>query len=160
MKEAHALNGVADFHRAFHVPVLKEPTVPDAARCELRISLLQEELDELKEAIEAKDLVGIADAFCDIQYVLSGAILEFGLGEKFAELFAEVQRSNMSKVCETFEIAEETVAYYKNERNTDGYIKEQAGQFLVYRTADNKVLKSVKYSPADLASILQADRVI
>jgi predicted HAD superfamily Cof-like phosphohydrolase len=157
MKEAQALNGVAEFHRAFHVPVLDEPTIPDPARCELRISLLQEEVDELKEAIEAKDIVAIADAFCDIQYVLSGAILEFGLGEKFADLFAEVQRSNMSKICETRDVAEETVTYYKTERNTDGYIHEQGGQYLVYRKADNKVLKSVNYSPADLESILQQE---
>jgi len=155
MKEAQALNGVADFHRTFHVPVLDKPTIPDAGRCELRVSLLQEELDELKEAIEAKDLVAITDAFCDLQYVLSGAILEFGLGEKFADLFAEVQRSNISKVCETREVAEETVVYYQNERDTEGYIKEEGDRFLVYRTADHKVLKSVNYSPADLQSILE-----
>jgi predicted HAD superfamily Cof-like phosphohydrolase len=154
MKEAQALNGVADFHRAFRLPVLDEPRVPDPDRCALRINLLQEELDELKEAIEAKDIVAVADAFCDLQYVLSGAILEFGLGSKFADLFAEVQRSNMSKVCETREVAEETITYYKEEKDTEGYITSQGNQYLVYRASDHKVLKSVKYSPADLESIL------
>ena len=43
-------------------------------------NILQEELNELKQAIDDNDLVEIADALCDIQYVLSGAILEFGLG--------------------------------------------------------------------------------
>ncbi|HLF65535.1 MAG TPA: nucleoside triphosphate pyrophosphohydrolase family protein [Saprospiraceae bacterium] len=157
MKEAQALNGVADFHSAFRLPILDEPTVPDTDRCALRINLLQEELDELKEAIAAKDIVAVADAFCDLQYVLSGAILEFGLGEKFADLFAEVQRSNMSKVCETREVAEETVVYYKEAKNTEGYITEQGNQYLVYRASDHKVLKSVKYSPADLDSILTQD---
>jgi predicted HAD superfamily Cof-like phosphohydrolase len=42
--------------------------------------------------------VEIADALCDLQYVLSGAILEFGFGGKFKSLFEEVHRSNMSKV--------------------------------------------------------------
>lgn len=155
MKEAQALNGVAEFHRAFNLPVLESPRVPDAERCALRVNLLQEELDELKEAIEAGDIVAAADAFCDLQYVLSGAILEFGLGEKFADLFAEVQRSNMSKVCESREVAEETVHYYKSEKDTEGYITERDRQYLVYRASDHKVLKSVKYSPADLESILQ-----
>lgn len=40
----------------------------------------------------------VADALADIQYVLAGAVHEFGLGSKFAQLFNEVQRSNMSKV--------------------------------------------------------------
>ena len=154
MKEAQALNGVARFHRTFHLPVLEEPEIPSPERCALRINLLQEELDELKEAIEAKDLVAVADAFCDIQYVLSGAILEFGLGEKFADLFAEVQRSNMSKICESREVAEETIAYYKTTKDTEGYINQEEDVFLVYRTSDHKVLKSVNYSPADLRSIL------
>ena len=39
--------------------------------------LLPEELNELKQAIEDNDLVEIADALCDLQYVLSGAVLEF-----------------------------------------------------------------------------------
>ena len=159
MKEAQALNGVADFHRAFHVPVLDHPTIPDPDRCSLRINLLQEELDELKEAIAANDIVAVADALCDIQYVLSGAILEFGLGDKFADLFAEVQRSNMSKICETREVAEETVAYYQAERNTKGFITERNNQYLVYRVSDHKVLKSVRYSPADLESILVQQEV-
>jgi predicted HAD superfamily Cof-like phosphohydrolase len=154
MKEAEALNGVAEFHRTFNLPVLESPVIPSKERCALRINLLQEELDELREAIEADDIVAAADAFCDIQYVLSGAILEFGLGEKFAELFNEVQRSNMSKVCASRAVAEETVEYYKNEKDTEGYITERDNKFLVYRNTDHKVLKSVKYSPADLEAIL------
>ena len=64
----------------------------------------------MKEAIEQNDLVEVADALADIQYVLAGAVHEFGLGEKFADLFDEVQRSNMSKACKTREEAERTVA--------------------------------------------------
>jgi predicted HAD superfamily Cof-like phosphohydrolase len=157
MKEAEAPNGVARFHKAFHLPILDDPAIPPEDRCALRINLLQEELDELKEAIAEKDLVAAADAFCDIQYVLSGAILEFGLGEKFAELFAEVQRSNMSKICVTRDVAEKTVEYYKNEKDTEGYINAEDDVFLVYRTSDHKVLKSVNYSPADLEAILVQD---
>ena len=149
------INQVAAFHRCFQHPILPTPTIPAAARCELRIKLLQEELNELKEAIEQKDLVEIADALCDIQYVLSGAVLEFGLGAKFKTLFEEVQRSNMSKACRTKAEAEATVAHYKKEKRVDSYIKEVDGLFLVYRQGDDKTLKSIDYSPADLVSILK-----
>ncbi len=153
--EPTPLNDVAEFHRTFHLPVLEYPAIPGADRCALRINLLQEELDELKEAIEEKDITAIADALSDLQYVLSGAVLEFGLGGKFKELFEEVQRSNMSKVCADLATAEETVAFYKAKDGTEGFIRESHNGFLVYRTADKKVLKSVRYSPADLEKILK-----
>ena len=117
----------------------------------------QEELDELKEAIADKDITAVADALSDIQYVLSGAILEFGLGSKFKDLFEEVQRSNMSKVCADVQTAEETLQYYLDRDGTKGYIHESDSGFLVYRESDKKVLKSVKYSPADLEKILAED---
>jgi len=153
--EPHPLNDVAEFHSTFHLPILDTPQIPGADRSALRVNLLQEELDELKEAIEAKDITAVADALSDIQYVLSGAILEFGLAPKFKELFEEVQRSNMSKVCADKETAEKTVEFYQQKDGTQGFIEESHHGFLVYRTADKKVLKSVKYSPADLEKILE-----
>ena len=131
------------------------PTIPDEKRCELRIELISEELKELQEAIKNNDLVEISDALCDIQYVLSGAILEFGMGEKFVELFNEVQRSNMSKACKTLEEAKETIEYYKKQKKTDCFYEEKEGKFLIYRSSDRKTLKSIKYSPANLKSILE-----
>ncbi len=155
--EPSPLNDVAAFHRTFHLPVLDTPTIPDENRCALRINLLQEELDELKEAIAQNDITAVADALSDLQYVLSGAILEFGLGAKFKALFEEVQRSNMSKVCEDLVTAEETITFYKDKDGTQGFIEESHTGFLVYRTTDKKVLKSVRYSPADLERILKTE---
>ena len=155
IKEPQPLNDVAEFHRTFEMPVLEQPTIPNGKRCELRVNLLEEELEELKEAIEDNDLLEIADALCDIQYVLSGAILEFGLGTRFKDLFEEVQRSNMSKVCKTRVEAEATQAHYHKKDGTESVIVERAGEYLVYRKHDHKVLKSVNYSPADLNSILE-----
>lgn len=154
MDKIDPLNQVADFHTTFQHPILPTPQIPSEDRCKLRVSLIAEELDELKEAIANNDLVEVADALCDIQYVLSGAVLEFGLGEKFRELFEEVQRSNMSKACETEEEAKQTAEYYKNEKDTDAYYEERDGKWLVYRKGDNKTLKSINYSPADLKGIL------
>jgi predicted HAD superfamily Cof-like phosphohydrolase len=149
-----ALNQVAAFHRTFQHPILPEPTIPSPDRCKLRVALLQEELNEFQKAIADGDLVEVADALCDLQYVLAGAVLEFGLGDRFTTLFNEVQRSNMSKSCATREEAEATVEYYKNERGTEGYIREIEGVFLVFRQDDHKTLKSINYSPAQLAAIL------
>ncbi len=154
MKEPMALNDVAKFHETFNLPILDEPTIPSQDRCELRVNLLQEELDELKEAIADGDIIEIADALSDLQYVLSGAVLEFGLGGDFKALFDEVQRSNMSKVCVSMEEAETTLEYYRREKGEEGYIVEKEGGFLVYRKSDHKVFKSINYSPADLKSIL------
>ena len=154
MKEAQGLNMVAEFHTLFDAPILDTPQIPDKKRATLRVSLLQEELNELQEAIDNNDLVEVIDALADLQYVLSGAVLEFGLGEKFADVFAEVQRSNMSKACSSLKEAEATVEYYQNERNTEWYIVQKWDQYLVHRMEDNKILKSVNYSPADLNKFL------
>ncbi|MEM1359084.1 MAG: nucleoside triphosphate pyrophosphohydrolase family protein [Bacteroidota bacterium] len=153
MTSPNALADVAEFHRTFRLPVLDAPQIPDADRCRLRITLLQEELNELAEAIENNDLVEAADAFADLQYVLSGAILEFGLAGKFKSLFEEVHRSNMSKTCATRAEAEATVVHYQKQ-GQNGVIEASGDVFLVYRIDDRKVLKNVHYSPADLASML------
>jgi predicted HAD superfamily Cof-like phosphohydrolase len=154
-KEAKALNGVGAFHHLFDMPVHETPSIPSMERCKLRIALLEEELNELKEAIKNNDIKEAADAFCDLQYVLSGAIHEFGLGEIFSSMFEEVQRSNMSKACSSFDEALQTQEKYFKEKQVVSEIKEKENLFLVYRSEDGKVLKSVNYSPADLLQFLK-----
>jgi predicted HAD superfamily Cof-like phosphohydrolase len=136
------LSKVSEFHKTFDAPILESPQIPSDERCQLRVSLLQEELNELKQAIDDNDI--------DLQYVLSGAILEFGLGEKFDELFDEVQRSNMSKACSSIQEAIETISHYKKKDSTESSYKMIGEKCVVYRDSDNKVLKSINYSPADL----------
>lgn len=155
MEKIDALNQVAEFHKTFNAPILDKPQIPSKERCELRVSLLQEELNELKQAIEDHDIVEIADALCDLQYVLSGAVLEFGLGEKFVKLFNEVQRSNMSKACENEDQAKETVEFYK-EKGEASFYELSGEKFNVHRESDNKVLKNKYYSPADLKTIINS----
>lgn len=153
MEGIDSLNQVAEFHRTFKHPILETPQIPSEERARLRVALLAEELKELEVAILEKDIVEVADALCDLQYVLSGAVLEFGLGGKFRALFDEVQRSNMSKACNNIEEAEATVAHYEA-KGTSCYYKEDNGKYLVFRTSDNKTLKNINYSPADLVSII------
>lgn len=155
MKQPDTLNLVAEFHNTFKHPILSTPAIPSEDRCKLRVALIAEELKELEVAILQKDIVEVADALSDIQYVLAGAILEFGLGEKFSALFEEVQRSNMSKACVSEDEAKATVEHYKKKDGTECYYKEEGGKWLVYRTSDNKTIKSINYSPANLQGILK-----
>lgn len=157
--EPQGLNDVAKFHATFSLPVIDKPAIPSEDRCKLRVALIEEELNELKEALVNNDIVEAADALADIQYVLSGAILELGLGSIFKDLFDEVQRSNMSKTCATMEEAEATQEFYLQEKGVESYVEEKEHYFLVYRKEDGKVLKSVKYSPADLKSIVEKSLV-
>ena len=157
MPHPDALNQVAAFHRTFQHPIEPEPVIPSPERCRLRVNLLEEEVRELARAIADNDLTEIADALCDIQYVLSGAVLEFGLGEKFKALFDEVQRSNMSKSCKTREEAEATMKYYREERGMDSFMRKTDDHYLVFRSSDNKTLKSINYSPANLRKVLTED---
>ncbi|EOZ95987.1 putative secreted protein [Indibacter alkaliphilus LW1] len=154
MQDPNSLRAVAEFHKTFKHPVLSSPQIPDQKRCDLRVSLIAEELKELEEAIADKDIVEVADALCDIQYVLAGAILEFGLGDKFKELFDEVQRSNMSKACKSEEEAKATMSHYQSQ-GVDCFYEKEGEQYLVYRAEDRKTLKSIYYSPADLSGIIE-----
>lgn len=154
MADFNPLKQVAEFHDAFEHPNLVNPEIPDDKRCKLRYDLLHEELKELEEAIAQKDLRGIADALCDLQYVLSGAVLEFGLGTRFPALFNEVHRSNMSKACNTEEEATLTGNFYFEKDGTIAFHEERDGKFFVLRHPDRKILKSINYSPANLDPFL------
>lgn len=152
--EASSLNQVGEFHHLFQHPVHHIPQIPSPDRCQLRINLLTEELQELSLALQQRNLVEAADALCDLQYVLSGAIHELGLGPVFAELFAEVHDSNMSKACESLEIAEQTAMHYLQTRGEACTVEQVGNLFMVYRQSDRKTMKSIAYRPADLQGIL------
>ena len=87
---------VGDFMEAFGQQVELEPTWPDFNTRELRLDLIQEELDELAQAMEDRDMVQIADALTDLLYVVYGAGHAFGID--LDECFQEVHSSNMSKL--------------------------------------------------------------
>jgi len=89
---------VGDFMEAFGQAVEYEPTWPDFSTRELRVELIQEEVQELIEAIDNKDMVEIADALTDILYVVYGAGHAFGID--LDACFDEVHASNMSKLGE------------------------------------------------------------
>ena len=87
---------VKTFMETFGQIVRTKPQFPDQKTIQLRYDLIQEELNELKEAREEKNLKGIADALTDILYVTYGAGYAYGIN--LDKCFKEVQRSNMSKL--------------------------------------------------------------
>lgn len=123
-----AIEKVREFHDAFGIKNAEAPTAElSKSDILLRYKLMREENEEYLEAAEQGDLVEIADALGDMLYILCGTILSHGLEGKIAEVFEEIQRSNMSKL------------------DKDGRP--------IYRE-DGKVLKSDLYSRPDLAAIL------
>ena len=94
------LKAVENFHNAFNQKNGKWPIHLKQEEYELRHRLMAEENDEYKEACEANDIVGIADALGDQLYILCGTILKHGLQNVIEDIFDEIQASNMSKLGE------------------------------------------------------------
>lgn len=118
---------VREFHAAFGHPIAKCPTlVTDESLKKLRIDLIQEEFEELIEAVNDGNIVAIADALGDLEYVIHGMALVYGIPQDL--IFAEIHDSNMSKLGE------------------DGKP--------IYRE-DGKILKGPGYQPPRLAPIIQ-----
>lgn len=119
-------NDVKEFMETFGQEVKTKPEWPDDNTVKLRAELIAEELGELEEANEEKDIIAVADALTDLLYVVYGAGHAYGID--LDACFKEVQRSNMSKLGE------------------DGKP--------IYRD-DGKVLKGPNFFDPDLKSILQ-----
>ena len=91
-------NKVKNFMETFGQEVKTKPSFSTEKINSLRYNLIKEELEELKVAMENKDLLEVADALTDILYVTYGAGHSFGID--LDQCFEEVQRSNMSKLGE------------------------------------------------------------
>ena len=94
-------NKVGTFMKTFGQEVKSKPSFSTDKINKLRIDLIKEELDELKEAMDNNDLLEVADALTDILYVTYGAGHAFGIN--LDKCFDEVQNSNMSKLSENGE---------------------------------------------------------
>ena len=94
-------NKVGTFMKTFGQEVKTEPSFSTDKINKLRIDLIKEELQELTEAMNNKDLLEVADALTDILYVTYGAGHAFGID--LDKCFDEVQNSNMSKLGENGE---------------------------------------------------------
>lgn len=124
------------------------------------VNFIQEELDELKQAVEENDIVGIFDALLDITYVgLGNGALVFGLKDKMLDGYAEVQASNLSKICKTKEEAEATVQLRSEQYGEPCHYIQIGDNYVVYRTKDSKVMKSVNYFAPNLEKFFTQDEI-
>ena len=140
------VNEVEEFNSTFGKPNNYEPTIPERKEWMFVYDFIQEELAEYKEACENGDIVEILDALCDITYVSlgNGAMLH-GLKGKIWNAYQEVQASNMSKACKTEEEASETAKTEAKRVGEETHYEKVGEYWVVYRSRDRKVLKSINY---------------
>ncbi len=139
------------FNATFGKPNNYTPVIPERKEWEFVYNFILEELQEYKEACEKGDIVEVLDALCDITYVsLGNGVMLHGLKDKFNDAYAEVQASNMSKACQTEEEAVETVKVRSEQQGEDCHYEKVGDFYIVYRTRDRKVMKSVNYFKPDL----------
>lgn len=86
---------VLEFQKAFNVEMPTTPKMLRKTRAKLRQSLLEE---EVKELLEAKNILDVSDAIIDILYITYGTAHEYGISDRLILLFDEVHKSNMTKV--------------------------------------------------------------
>ena len=139
------------FNRTMGKPNTYSPNIPEEKEWMFVYNFILEELEEYKEACQKGDIVGVLDALCDITYVsLGNGTMLHGLKDKIQDAYAEVQASNMSKACKT---KEEAIATCKSEAERIGeetHYEKIGEYYIVYRTRDRKVLKSISYFKPNL----------
>lgn len=145
------VNEVELFNATFGKPNNYTPVIPERKEWEFVYNFILEELEEYKEACEKGDIVEVLDALCDITYVsLGNGVMLHGLKDKFNDAYAEVQASNMSKACNSEEEAIETVSVRSEQQGEPCHYEKVGDFYIVYRTRDRKVMKSVNYFKPDL----------
>ena len=142
---------VEEFNSLMNKPNNYEPVIPAKHEWDFVYNFILEELEEYKHACETENIVEVLDALCDIAYVSigNGAMLH-GLKDKIWPAYMEVQASNLSKACLTQEEAQQTVEIRSQEQGEGCHYEQVADKYIVYRTRDRKVMKSINYFKPDL----------
>lgn len=148
------------FNSVFGKPNNYTPTVPPKDEWMFVYNFILEELEEYKDACKKGDIVGILDALCDITYVsLGNGTMLHGLKDRIQDAYEEVQRSNMSKACTTEAEAELTRVRRETEQCEPCHIEKHGEYFIVYRTRDRKVMKSIYYSRPNLVQFFTEEEL-
>tara|TARA_R110002020_G_scaffold116782_1_gene267429 strand:+ start:112 stop:708 length:597 start_codon:yes stop_codon:yes gene_type:complete len=154
------VNEVEEFNRTFGKPNNYEPTIPTKKEWQFVYDFILEELEEYREACERGDIVEVLDALCDITYVsLGNGVMLHGLKDKIWPAYQEVQASNMSKACKTEEEAKETVTKRSKEQGEECHYEKVGDRYVVYRSRDRKVMKSINYFRPDLLQFFKKEHV-
>ncbi len=140
---------VGEFHETFGHPkpatLQKNILVDNPKLAQFRLSLIQEEFNELAAAVNENNMDEVIDALSDILYVVYGMGQAFGIN--LDKAFKIVHASNMSKLCKNETEAKETIEYYKTlagfENVNVGYRAASDGKhFVIYNVDTGKILKS------------------
>ncbi len=135
------------FNDTFGKPNNYEPNIPAKKEWQFVYDFILEELEEYREACENGDIVEVLDALCDIAYVsLGNGTMLHGLKNQIWPAYQEVQASNMSKACKTEEEAIRSVSKRAQEQGEACHFEKiTEGRYIVYRSRDMKVMKSINY---------------
>ena len=151
---------VEQFNELMNKPNNYEPTIPGKKDWQFVIDFVKEELEEYEQACKNGDIVEILDALCDIAYVSIGnGTMLHGLKDKIWPAYQEVQASNLSKSCSNEKEAMETVTIRSKEQNEPCHYEKVEERFVVYRTRDKKVMKSINYFSPDLTQFFTGDEL-
>jgi len=157
---------VKEFHETFELDINDKPQfdvfTKNPKLVKLRMSLIDEEVNELREAMKNHDMKETVDALADILYVVYGTGVSLGFGN-LDNAFDIVHQSNMSKACVSEEEAIQTINWYKKEYtngnhkyDTPTYKKSKDDKYwIVYNKSSGKILKSINYKPVDFNFMLQ-----
>jgi predicted HAD superfamily Cof-like phosphohydrolase len=155
----HFITEVETFNQLFGKLNNYTPTIPEKMERDFIYNFIQEELDEYKVAADDGDIIGVMDAFCDIMYVLSAGIMAYGLKDKFLASYNEVQQSNLSKSCATEEEADATAKFRTAASQRPCHFEKRGDKYVVYRSEDRKVQKSLSYFAPNLKQFFTEDEL-
>ena len=154
------VNEVEDFNNLMSKPNNYTPTIPEKKEWQFVYDFVLEELEEYKKACEKGDIVEILDALCDIAYVsLGNGTMLHGLKDKIWPAYQEVQASNMSKACKTQDEAVRTVEVRSKEQDEPCHWEQVGDMYIVYRTRDRKVMKSLTYFRPNLKQFFTDEEI-
>jgi hypothetical protein len=154
------VNEVEDFNNLMSKPNNYTPTIPEKKEWQFVYDFVLEELEEYKQACEEGNIVEVLDALCDIAYVsLGNGTMLHGLKDKIWPAYQEVQASNMSKACTTQEEAVRTVEVRSKEQGEPCHWEQVGDMYIVYRTRDRKVMKSLTYFRPDLRQFFTDEEI-
>lgn len=134
------------------------PVIMDDRTNEFNRRLIKEEVDELLTAMENNDFTEICDGYFDVLWVVTQAAMLNGI--KLEDLLYAGFNSNMSKFCKTRQEAVDTVIAYelgkhpnKMGEQIDTRFEQVGDLYVVRRTSDNKVMKSINFKEPDFSRI-------
>ena len=154
------INEVEDFNDLMSKPNNYTPNIPEKKEWQFVYDFVLEELEEYKQACEQGNIVEVLDALCDIAYVsLGNGTMLHGLKDKIWPAYQEVQASNMSKACSTQEEAVRTVEVRSEEQGEPCHWEQVGDMYIVYRTRDRKVMKSLTYFRPDLRQFFTDEEI-